>query len=542
MHTDMISRKKTIRIWTIISVCSLGLYITSCDSGELPGKEKDPANIELRFAVSISGNPFTKAAVFQPGIITEGTAFPNGTHTFGMFISAEGGVSLPTGSDDNMKSILTRTGLSDVWSHTDKNDNPLSLQVKPGDRINITGYYPWESGASATSVHFDLSGDVTTWKDLLYLSPIVSQEVLDATPIALKFSHAYCWVTVKLSKLTDKAGTEVPVKAVTIEGSYSTGKGIMNQGYINPKTGEVISGTIGPLVINCNSITDLPLAGSSFSEFHFLVPPFMSRDVKNSDIMIRVTTVVKGATRVLSFPLARTHLNTANTDQYGFQKGKHNTYDIVYNNTQMTLSLVDWQESSSGEPSLGAGATGSPRKLTFYPDFLGDTTLLKMLPLTDHVNHTYLGEVAENNNGEYRDYTFPGGSDMFDIWKPIMQVEPFSRELSVASGLAAGGAEVVWKDEETGVLTAKQACLEFREGKYTDWRLPRISELYILYYPKETSSSMLLGKEYWSATEADATHSYAIVKMTSRDYKPEKQEKTRAFYVRCVRDFNKPRP
>lgn len=536
----MIKRKKANPIWTIISLGFLGLCTTACDSGELPGKEKVPANIELRFAASISDSPSTKT-IQDPDII-QGTAFPDGPHTFGMFITNEDNTPLETGSKDNMKLNLSRTTGADTWTYTDKNGMPLTLKANQGQTIKLTGYYPWIARATATSVPFDLSGEVTTWKDLLYLSsPAGSATVLDANPIDLTFSHAYCWVTVKLSKLTNK--NEVPVKTVSIENSYNSQKGIMNNGNIDPKTGDVINGNAGPLKINCSPFVNIPFEepGTSPSEFHFLVPPFMLAEIQDSDIVIRVTTETDGVTEVLSFPLSKIHLNQADSDKFGFEKGKHNTYNIVYNNSEMVLSLSDWQEALIEDSKLGGGSAGvTPNKATFQ--YFSTVNNYK-LKLGNHINHTYLGEVAENNNGKYVTVTLPPNGTMFDKWTPFMQADPFYPELAVAKGLAAGGGEVPWKDTETGVLTAKQACSEFREGGYKDWRLPRVSEIYIITYPVNHVGGT--SKVYWTATEYDATHCFAT-RIISEDgipvFYPEKTSKEDAYYVRCVRDWDKPKP
>lgn len=539
----MIKRKKANPIWTIISLGFLGLCTTACDSGELPGKEKAPANIELRFAASISNSPSTKT--IQDPDIVEGTKFPDGTHTFGMFITNEDNTPLETGSKDNMKLNLKRTtGTADTWTYADKNGTPLTLKANQGQTIKLTGYYPWIAGATATSVPFDLSGEVTTWKDLLYLSsPAESATVLDANPIALTFSHAYCWVTVKLSKLTNKSN--VSVKSVSLENSYSTLQRIMNKGRINPKTGAV-NGTPGPLSISCGSV-DIPLEGATGTsplQFNFLVPPFMLTGIQDSDIVIRVTTVTAGVTEALSFPLSKIHLNQADPNKYGFEKGKHNTYHIVYNNSEMVLSLSDWLETLIEDSGVGGGSAGvTPNKADFVNYFSDAGVNNNKLAKGNHINHTYLGEVAENNNGKYVTVTLPTNGSMFEKWLPFMKAEPFYAPLAVAKSLAAGGGEVPWKDKETGVLTAKQACSEFREGGYKDWRLPRVSEIYIITYPTNYVGGT--SKVYWTATEYDATQSFATRIISENGvpiFYPDKTSKEDTYYVRCVRDWDKSKP
>lgn len=541
----MIKRKKANPIWTIISLGFLGLCTTACDSGELPGKEKAPANIELRFAASISDSPSTRT-IQDPDII-QGTAFPDGTHTFGMFITNEDNTPLETGSKDNMKLNLSRTtGTADAWTYTDKSGTPLTLKANQGQTIKLTGYYPWIAGATAASVPFDLSGEVTTWKDLLYLSsPAGSATVLDANPIDLTFSHAYCWVTVKLSKLTNK--NEVPVKTVSIENSYNSQKGIMNNGNIDPKTGDVINGNAGPLKINCSPFVNIPFEepGTSPSEFHFLVPPFMLAEIQDSDIVIRVTTETDGVTEVLSFPLSKIHLNhQANPNKYGFEKGKHNIYHIVYNNSEMVLSLSDWQETLIEDSGLGGGSAGVTHVIaTFYETFLPGEAKKNKLAEGNHINHTYLGEVAENNNGKYVTVTLPSSGTTQEKWVPFLKAEPFYPTLAIAQNFAAGGGEVPWKDKETGVLTAKQACSEFREGGYKDWRLPRVSEVYIMTFPK--IDAVGTSKMFWTATEYDETQSFATCIISEGGFPiiySDKTSKEDTYYVRCVRDSDKSKP
>lgn len=540
----MLIRKKSKQIWTIISVFSLGIYTTACDSGAFPGDEEPPANIDLRFAVSISDVPSTRTN-YSPGVM-QGADFANGTHTFGMFITDDTGASLVTGSDDNMKSILTRNGGADAWSYTDNNDLPLSLKAKQGQTINITGYYPWVSDATTSAVPFDLTGDITTWKDLLYLSsPTGTLQVADGNPIALTFSHAFCWLTIKLSKLTSRSN--VYVKSVSLDNRYSGMQDrIVNKGDIDPATGDLVSGNSGPLVINCADIENLPTNGSGTPfEFNFLVPSFMYPDVEDSDVLVRITTTSLDGTapvEVLSFPFNKTHLNGTGSNLHGFEKGKHNTYNIVYNNAEMVLSLSNWQEVAIEELKLGEGTAGvTPFKvsLTSSQEYIGDKKLIK-LSKGDHTNHTYLGEVAENNNGKY--VAISSGTEGFDAeWKPILKVEPLYTDLHVSRSLAAGGSPVPWKDEKTGALTAKQACVELREGGYRDWRLPRISEFIMLIYDSPTSANFDKTKEYWSGTEYDANTSHSI-HVVNKNIIPDQALKSLSLYVRCVRDSDKLNP
>ena len=558
MQTYMTVREKATRLCALIGVCSLGIYLAACDNGELPAGGKGPAEVELCFSASISDSPATKAEQPPYPTITQGNAFSeNTTHTFGMFITREDGTALVDGSNDNMKSTLTT---QQEWKHFDKNDSPVSLLVNNGDKIKIAGYYPWspKAGVSATAVPFDLSStDPKDWIDLLYLSsPTDLKQITDVTgPIALTFSHAFCWVTVNLLQLSPN--NDVRVKAVNIGNAYAGQGTIINKGAIDLK-GKVVNSTSGPLKIELASPITLDregALGATPAVFHFLVPPVMRTDIKNSDIVIEVTTLESagsGATteeKVLTFPLSRSHLNSDAAGNYGFEKGKHNTYHIVYNNSAMNLSLSDWNMTTIAEAKLGEGTVNAKyvnRKFTGVPGGI-DYVILglgshqgKTFALTagNHLYHSYLGEAAENNNGEYIPTLDTQDKSGYDVrWLDALIKEPVYPNIHIAENLAAGGARVPWKDEATGVLLAKQACVEFRDGGFSDWRLPRISECYMFSY----NSGLNIVTECWSGTEASDTKCYAMVK-GKNEYWPQPYSKQELFYVRCVRDADKSKP
>lgn len=557
MQTDMTIREKATRLCAMIGVCSLGIYLAACDNGELPAGGKGAAKVELRFSASISDSPSTKAGQPPQPTITSGQAFSEGKHLFGMFVTREDETALADGSGDNMKSILMVSGSKQAWTHTDKTGvTPISLAVNNGENIIIKGYYPWTADATATAVPFDLSStNPKDWTDLLYLSsPTDPQNITDGMgPIPLVFSHAFCWVTINLLQLSPN--NTVKVKAVNIGNAY-TGQGtIVNRGALNLKTGKIVNSVSGPLKIDLGSqpIT-LDTEGApdaSSAVFNFLVPPVMSSNIKNSDIVIEVTTLESAGTgipeeeKVLTFPLSQTHLNQDNsgsTTLYGFQKGMHNTYHIVYNNSAMNLSLSGWQTVSIDEAKLGEGTANASYKTRSFNSSDRAALVLDgnldtkfyLVTAGNHIYHTYLGEVAENNNGKYVDE--PSGSNKNQQWKNAILSEPVYPSIYIAGNLAAGGAQIPWKDKETGTLLAKQACVEFRDGGFSDWRLPRIGECFMMDYQAGT----LGGKDFWSATEASTTDSYAVVK--DGTYYPKSYSKQESFYVRCVRDADKKKP
>ena len=568
MQTDMIARKKANQLWVIIGVCSLGLSITACDNEMLSRNDKETAGAELRFDTSISDDPSTRA---NGASLIEGTAFPNGEHTFGMFITDGDGAQLVTGSDDNMRLTLTRaTGVEDDWKHTNKNDKEmLSLSVNHGGVVNISGYYPWVEDASPEAVPFDLTGDPDNWKDLMYLtSPSDPVTVLDGKTIPLNFSHAYCWVKVVLSKLTDK--NKVFVGAVSITNSNNDLKRIINRGQIDPKTGNVIPTTsqAGSIVFKCpqpielilNQADDTP--GYSPVEFNFLVPEFMSADTKDFEIIIQVTAMIEspgssgGAYEILSFPINKKFLNNAADGHggtlFGFQRGKCNRYDIIYNNSEMALSLASWDNATIPDkpntPNHQVGQQQQQDVITVKFNNQGVKPEQNKLPPTDHMNHDLLGEVADGNNGYYvTTVPDPNVTSSYDAWKPFLYADKFNPWLQVSIKDAAGGGIVPWKDAETGVLRAKQACIDFKGGGYTDWRLPRLGELGMLVYFRVQGSGIpspdLTQEGYWSATEHGVTEAFCAIRQTPGSTPiPRVVSKTGRMSVRCVRDLEKPNP
>ncbi|KKB50163.1 hypothetical protein HMPREF1212_03323 [Parabacteroides sp. HGS0025] len=560
MQTDMTIKEKATRLCAMIGVSLSGIYLVACDNGELPAGGEGVAKVELRFSASISDSPSTKAGQPPQPTITEGIAFAEGEHLFGMFVTHEDGTALSDGSgdNDNMKSTLTVSGSTQTWSHTDKTGTtPISLAANNGESIIIKGYYPWTADATATAVPFDLSStNPKDWTDLLYLSsPTGLQNITDGMgPIPLKFSHAFCWVTINLLQLS--SNNTVKVKAVNIGNAYAGQGTIVNKGTLNLKTGEIVNSISGLLKIDLGSqpitLDTEGAPGASAAVFNFLVPPVMSPDIKNSDIVIEVTTLESAGAgapeveKVLTFPLSLTHLNrddSSGTTLYGFRKGMHNTYHIVYNNSAMNLSLSGWQTISINEAKLGEGTVGEKYKTRSFNGsdktvlgFGNLATNLYLLTAGNHIYHTYLGEVAENNNGKY--VAEPSGNDKNQQWKSVILSEPIYPSIHIAGNLAAGGAQIPWKDKETGTLLAKQACVEFRDGGFSDWRLPRIGECFMMDYQAVT----LEGKDYWSATEASTTASYAVVKNGGTNYYPKSYSKQESFYVRCVRDADKNKP
>ena len=538
----MMIRKQPERIWIIAFACFCGAGAASCDS-DGPFHEKDQTGgIPLLLSAAITGMPATKA----PDAI-EGTAFPeSSTFVFGMSFTREGGGDLVEGSGLNMQSTLTRgsAGTPDTWNHASAAGTALELKADPGQRIVIKGYYPWTDGATATAVPFDLSTGMGGQKDLLYLSsPAAAVEVPNTGKVALKFSHAYTRVRVNLTKLTDK--TDVSAGSVSIDNRHANLGWIKNKGTVNPATGDVnVDGaTAGPLTVTLPTPAAIPLKGgvAPALTFDFFAPSFMDAGIKDDDVVIRITTA-DGET--LSFPLKKANLNSSpDGTASGFMKGRKNTYDIIYNNASMQLELSGWQSQTVTEGSLGGGGAYTPWRAQYSTAAGDQLSWIYPLPQTDqeaHLYHTYMGEVAGGNNGEYRPVDSDGTASSGIEWRKYTDEKVYP-DLMVARGLAGGGAPVVWKDAGNGVLLAKQLCRNLREGGYRDWRLPRITELFILYRRR---AGVDLARTYWSSTEYDDGNVFVLhpqPSSSSGEMIPRKSPKAEGHFVRCVRDYDKPK-
>lgn len=535
----MIIHKQTEWIRMIIITWSVSLCVTSCDSGELPGEQQQPGSIELRFVAGLSTPQTTKV----PEIIS-GAAFPNGgTYTFGLFLTDETGGGVPEGTQANMKSTLDKTGTTEVWTHATSGNASITPGSDPGKQIKITGYYPWVQGATNTKIPFDLSTGMDGQKDMLYLSS-PSNTTLSVVPsdgkVALIFSHVYTWVKIKLSSLTQSPA--VYVTSVSLGNKHSGLTWIKNKGTFNPGTGNINGGaTAGDLVVTFNQAQLLPYDGNSPIELDFLVPPILSANIKDGDIVIRVTTQDD---KVLMFPLNKIHLNNAN-GKYGFQKGMKNTYDVVYNNAAMSLGLSGWQSQTITENELGGAEEYISWTVTCskYQAYGYGITVLSSPD--NHIYRTYLGEVVENNNGAYIPYDNIYNQTEGPEWQKVTKAEPAYPTIMISKKDAAGGALVPWKDAGTNGLVARQYCIDLREGGYKDWRLPRISELKVMVLASKEfdlpqGASSLGYKYYWSGTESskDAclVSFYEQVNVSTKLNYPRSVNKSDVSSVRCIRE------
>ncbi len=217
-----------------------------------------------------------------------------------------------------------------------------------------------------------------------------------------------------------------------------------------------------------------------------------------------------------------------------------------------TASVTDWVTGTSSSPNpdmlvrMNLGGingtivegtimeSGQLKPVTVKEKEKGFTTDDGKVKTTLDYNNL-LGEAADNlyngvtNGGLYRSV-----QDAFNREGPYAK-------LVIAPDNA--GSAVKWRStsKPNRVLDAKKACWEYRGQGHTDWRLPRLSELYLLWLNRVTINQSKgftslggSGNTYWSATEGgQSDQAYAVNAAGEISL----NAKTSTFSIRCVREI-----
>ena len=217
-----------------------------------------------------------------------------------------------------------------------------------------------------------------------------------------------------------------------------------------------------------------------------------------------------------------------------------------------TASITDWNTGMTGSPNPDmlvrmnfGGINGTIVEGTMIEEGVSKTITIKGKTTYFIADNGYqksmlyynalLGEAADNtfngtgNGGQYR-----GVTDAFNREGPYAK-------LVIAPDNAA--ENVVWKTGTTKrdrVLVAKKTCWDYRGQGQTDWRLPRLSELCLLWLNKETinqskgfTSLGVTSEAYWSATEGgQEDKAYAVNAAGEITL----NAKSNTFSIRCVRE------
>lgn len=581
--------------------------MSSCTWEEFPD---EPAVLQkpvaLSFATAVETAPEADTRVIRPGTDFGGNAyFPVGKYAIGIHLYNLNGSEVFEGSD-NMKGLMTidATGTgtgtdNDEWDYWNSQGKPVTPQGFPGTRIRRMAYTPYDPKATIDSIPFDFTNKVNVepqygQANLLLCSTGETDIPADplANPIQLRFKNAYTKVVLRITKKENKNDNQNIGKVTETAIDNLTAEWIKNRGGIDPSTGYVKPTSEPGKIWNDSTAT---LTTTEPVEFTFLVPAFMDKDVKDDNFGFVLQ--IDGQQRL--FPLKKSQLNTGadagNNKTYGFESNRINTYNLVYNNSLLFLSLQSW---SSVDASAGFGQTAE-KNPTFtldlslgiwnqkngyyvrqkaqkpdsstvpelnypkdtsedpyveYPEVRPPHKQNSFIYTTSHVNNTYLSSVLLGGNGPAVPEN-KSGRLYTDYEQPYVKLQ--------VTALDVGGKAVIWQDGRGGLI-AKDVCRNYRGNGFTDWRLPRVTEMKIIMmwavYNRSQMGNFLgktnatLEKEdaklYWTATEADMgtpdevdaqeTAWYVqgyINSLSEWNYKVATRNKQEAAFIRCVREM-----
>lgn len=574
--------------------------MSSCTWEEFPD---EPAVLQkpvaLSFATAVETAPEADTRVIRPGTDFGGNAyFPVGQYAIGIHLYNLNGSEVFEGSD-NMQGLMTinATGTDkDEWDYWNSQGKPVTPQGFPGTRIRRMAYTPYDPKATIDSIPFDFTNKVNVkpqygQANLLLCSTGETDIPADplANPIQLKFRNAYTKVVLRITKKEDKNDNQNIGKVTETAIDNLTAEWIKNRGGIDPSTGYVKPTSEPGKIWNDSTAT---LTTSEPVEFTFLVPAFMDKDVQDDNFGFVLQ--IDGQQRL--FPLKKSQLNTGadagNNKTYGFESNRINTYNLVYNNSLLFLSLQSWNsvDASAGfgqtaennptcevmldKPRTGNFVMQSRQKADLSPtselNYPKDTTedpyvewnqdrpphkSDKFIYITTHRNNTYLSSVLLGGNGPAVPEN-KGERLYTDYEQPYVKLQ--------VTALDVGGKAVVWQDGRGGLI-AKDVCRNYRGNGFTDWRLPRVTEMKcIMMWAVYNRSQMgkFFGKTgyyqmekedatpYWTATEADMgtpgevdeneTAWYVqgyINSLSEWNYKVATRNKQAAAFIRCVREM-----
>lgn len=568
MNMD-INKKYTLPRAIILAVCPL-LLAVACDNYDGPGPDTPAEEVPLNFNASIEKTGTTQSRT----IITPTTDFTGNSYSFGMSLTkSENGSEIFKGSSD-MTATMERPNSSTQWNwyFTDNSDNATVTPAGPeGKALKVVAYYPPVLSATkdvyTDGIPFDFSSKTDLKQtDLLYNTSTIYPFVPSGDPVAtipLNFRHAYTWIVLNITKYVDK-GPEFTLSSVSLDNLG--GSWIKNQGAIDPETGLAKDGaTAGPI-----GITVAPAAALSTTQvltYEFLVPSFMDTKVSDGDIVLVLN--VNGINEL--FTLDRIYLNRSDDGKsFGFRQGYKNTYDLVYNNSALSLSIQNWSsEVIDGDfgGNIVPPGNGDYKWMNlnqyYWPSATkpGDSWQTTYPPKTTylatrvHPFEDYLTTVAYGGNGAYVSVNTPDPTkqptdglkitDDINVYKnekayPVIQIT--RNDISTVL--------VPWEDAN-GQLVAKELCRKYNGGGFHNWRLPRASELRTVLVLVSANGSNLSdlnfnrdanrNKPYWTGTEVNENEAWGmyidytgIIVTTKLVLSPYDKKMTAS--VRCVRD------
>ena len=568
------NKKYTLPRAIILAACSL-LLAGACDNYAYDGMEPDTLarEVPLNFNASIE-----KAETAQSRSFTPIDAFTGNDYSFGMSITKnENGNEIFKGSSD-MTATMKRSAPSAPWNWSFI-DNSNHLSVTPagpeGKALKVVAYYPSVSSATKNvytdGIPFDFSAKTTDLKqtDLLYNTNTIFPFTPSGDPVAtvpLNFRHAYTWIVLNITKYVNK-GPECKLSSISLDNLG--GAWIKNKGAIDPETGLAKDGAIaGPIGVTVDPA--VALSTTEVRTYEFLVPSFMDTNVGDGEITLVLN--VNGINEL--FTLDKAYLNRSDDGKsFGFRQGYKNTYDLVYNNSALSLSIQNWSsEVINGE---FGGSTGVPGSDSYRQIDLNGTSLYwptaiipggpgyaeKYPPKSGYLNtgehpyEGYLTTVAYGSNGAYVPVNSADPTKLpTDGLKITDDINVYSNEkASKIIQITKNDISTVlvpWEDEN-GQLIAKELCRKFNGGGFHNWRLPRASELRAVLVVVSANGRDLNGlnfnqdenrnKPYWTGTEVNENEAWGmyidytgLVVSTKVVLSP--YDKKMEASVRCVRD------
>lgn len=516
----------------ILAACPL-LLAGACDNYAYDGMEPDTPGKEvpLRFNASIE-----KTEVAQSRAIIPTTDFTGNSYSFGMSITkSENGNEIFKGSSD-MTATMERPNSSAQWnwSFVDNSGQSTVTPAGPeGKALKVVAYYPCvpsgTKSAYTNGIPFDFSSKTNLKQtDLLFNTNTTYPFNPSGEPVAtipLHFRHAYTWIVLNITKYVDKGG-DFKLSSVSLD---NLGGGwIKNKGAIDPLTGLAKEGAAaGPIGVTLDPAVSLSTA--NVLTYEFLVPSFMDAKVGDGEIVLVLK--VNGINEL--FVLDKDYLNRSEDGKsFGFRQGYKNTYDLVYNNSALSMTIKNWtSEVITGD--FGVGTADPPeddfRKVNiqsppYWPSAGGGPypPPPTYLHVEEHLFESYLTTVAYGANGAYIPVNTPtgarpqGGMDVIDdinVRKnekayPIIEVTKNNVSL----------LPVPWEDGK-GELVAKELCRQYTGGGKHDWRLPRASELRTLfivvagntqYNNLNFKTDENQNRVYWTGTEVNEGKAWGI--------------------------------
>ena len=223
-----------------------------------------------------------------------------------------------------------------------------------------------------------------------------------------------------------------------------------------------------------------------------------------------------------------------------------------------TAEMVDWrtEDLDSPAPDMFVRLNFQGINGTVVKDYMSENGVSKPFTIlkkkdhfkTDDGSTKYISLNYNDMTGEARDNVFNGvtnGGTYENVDDALGREGPYPT-LIIAPDNASEG--VVWRStrvdapKKDRVLDAKKVCWDYRGQGQSDWRLPRLSELMLLWMNKATINSSKgftslgdSGETYWTGSEGKNDQVYTV----NRDGVIKLVPKSDSYKVRCVRQVRK---